>query len=131
MAAGRGLTTFDERDAACCYAKPDNIWAHDPDGNAWEIYALLDDLDEDPNRDHTGRAHKDEDLNREHTGRAHKAAEPCCSPASFMVPSARVVSDGAHRLLGRGCPRPQDAANSRPLSRRGHSARVDLDRLGV
>lgn len=43
-----GLATFDEKDAACCYALQDKVWAHDPDGNAWEVYVLLDDrLEED------------------------------------------------------------------------------------
>ena len=40
-----GLATFDENDAACCYARQDKIWAHDPDGNEWEIYFLTDDLE--------------------------------------------------------------------------------------
>lgn len=39
-----GLATFDETDTVCCYARQDKIWAHDPDGNAWEVYVLTDDL---------------------------------------------------------------------------------------
>ena len=43
-----GLITFSEENVTCCYAKQDKIWVRDPDGNAWEVYALLDDmLDED------------------------------------------------------------------------------------
>jgi catechol 2,3-dioxygenase-like lactoylglutathione lyase family enzyme len=43
-----GLATFDEGDTTCCYARQDKVWATDPDGNAWEVYVLLDDmLDED------------------------------------------------------------------------------------
>jgi len=43
-----GLVTFDETDTTCCYARQDKVWVHDPDGNAWEVYVLLDDmLDED------------------------------------------------------------------------------------
>lgn len=38
-----GLATFDERDTTCCYALQDKVWAHDPDGNAWEVYVLLSD----------------------------------------------------------------------------------------
>lgn len=37
------LATFDERDVTCCYALQDKVWVHDPDGNAWEVYVLLDD----------------------------------------------------------------------------------------
>ncbi len=43
-----GLATFDERDTLCCYARQDKVWVHDPDGNGWEVYVLLDDMqDED------------------------------------------------------------------------------------
>jgi hypothetical protein len=38
----------------CCYARQDKIWAHDPDGSAWEIYALTDDRLEDHDHDHAG-----------------------------------------------------------------------------
>ncbi len=41
-----GLATFDEGDTVCCYARQDKIWAHDPDGNAWEVYVLLDEMNE-------------------------------------------------------------------------------------
>ncbi|HET6384175.1 MAG TPA: ArsI/CadI family heavy metal resistance metalloenzyme [Armatimonadota bacterium] len=47
-----GLATFDEGDTLCCYARRDKIWAHDPDGNGWEVYFLLDDMLDD--EDHTG-----------------------------------------------------------------------------
>ena len=45
-----GLATFDEGDTECCYARQDKVWAHDPDGNGWEVYVLLDDRlqEEDP-----------------------------------------------------------------------------------
>lgn len=49
-----GLAAFDETDTTCCYARQDKIWAHDPDGNAWEIYVLTDDLLEDHEHDHAG-----------------------------------------------------------------------------
>lgn len=46
-----GLASFDEGDTVCCYARQDKIWAHDPDGNGWEVYALLDEM-EDEEDDH-------------------------------------------------------------------------------
>jgi catechol 2,3-dioxygenase-like lactoylglutathione lyase family enzyme len=49
-----GLATFDETDTTCCYAKQDKIWVHDPDGNAWEVYVITDDLEEDHDLDHAG-----------------------------------------------------------------------------
>jgi hypothetical protein len=27
----------------CCYAKQDKTWVHDPDGNEWEAFAVLQD----------------------------------------------------------------------------------------
>ncbi len=51
-----GLATFDEADTTCCYAKQDKIWAHDPDGNEWEIYVLTDDLGDDFDHDHAGKS---------------------------------------------------------------------------
>jgi len=39
-----GLATFTEEDAECCYAIQTKVWAHDPDGNAWEVYMLLEDV---------------------------------------------------------------------------------------
>ena len=42
-----GLASFDEGDTICCYARQDKIWAHDPDGNGWEVYVLLDEMDDE------------------------------------------------------------------------------------
>lgn len=42
-----GLATFDEGDTVCCYARQDKIWAHDPDGNEWEVYVLLDEMNDE------------------------------------------------------------------------------------
>ena len=42
-----GLATFDETDTTCCYARQDKVWAHDPDGNAWEIYVVTDEMLDD------------------------------------------------------------------------------------
>ena len=42
-----GLATFDEGDTVCCYARQDKIWAHDPDGNGWEVYYLLDEMNDE------------------------------------------------------------------------------------
>ncbi|MGV3724434.1 MAG: ArsI/CadI family heavy metal resistance metalloenzyme [Actinomycetota bacterium] len=42
--AAAGLPGFDEGDTVCCFARQDKVWAHDPDGNAWEVYVLTDDM---------------------------------------------------------------------------------------
>jgi catechol 2,3-dioxygenase-like lactoylglutathione lyase family enzyme len=42
--AAAGLVALDEGDTVCCHARQDKVWAQDPDGNAWEIYTILDDM---------------------------------------------------------------------------------------
>ena len=39
----QGLVLRREEATTCCYAVQDKAWAVDPDGNAWEIYAVTDD----------------------------------------------------------------------------------------
>jgi catechol 2,3-dioxygenase-like lactoylglutathione lyase family enzyme len=52
-----GLITFSEENVTCCYARQDKIWVRDPDGNAWEVYALIDDLmEEHDDHDHDHEA---------------------------------------------------------------------------
>lgn len=42
--AGTGLASVDERDTTCCYARQDKFWVQGaPDGESWEIYAVLAD----------------------------------------------------------------------------------------
>ncbi|MFZ4506747.1 MAG: ArsI/CadI family heavy metal resistance metalloenzyme [Fimbriimonas sp.] len=38
------LALDDEGDTVCCFARQDKVWAHDPDGNAWEVYVILDEM---------------------------------------------------------------------------------------
>jgi catechol 2,3-dioxygenase-like lactoylglutathione lyase family enzyme len=42
--AAANLPIYDEGDTVCCFARQDKVWVHDPDGNAWEIYVLTDDM---------------------------------------------------------------------------------------
>jgi catechol 2,3-dioxygenase-like lactoylglutathione lyase family enzyme len=39
----RGLLTRDEMQTECCYALQDKSWVRDPDGNEWEVFAVLED----------------------------------------------------------------------------------------
>jgi catechol 2,3-dioxygenase-like lactoylglutathione lyase family enzyme len=41
----RGLETEDEERSECCYALQDKFWVSDPDGNRWEIYTVLQDVE--------------------------------------------------------------------------------------
>jgi catechol 2,3-dioxygenase-like lactoylglutathione lyase family enzyme len=41
--AEAGLVTRDEMQTDCCYATQDKTWVHDPDGNQWEVFVVLQD----------------------------------------------------------------------------------------
>jgi catechol 2,3-dioxygenase-like lactoylglutathione lyase family enzyme len=42
--ARAGLTSVDERDTTCCYARQDKFWVKGPsDGESWEFYTVLAD----------------------------------------------------------------------------------------
>jgi catechol 2,3-dioxygenase-like lactoylglutathione lyase family enzyme len=70
-----GLITFSEENVTCCFAKQDKVWVRDPDGNAWEVYALLDDMtDEHEDHDHVGEATP--------TACCTPVAEACCVPGA-------------------------------------------------
>jgi|SRR5690242_10585387 len=60
----RGLSTEEEKREACCYALQEKFWVTDPDGNRWEVYTVLEDIDQkaDP-------------------------AMSCCKPATESAPS--------------------------------------------
>ena len=47
----KGLTGEDEIGTTCCYARQDKFWVSDPDGNRWEIYTVLSDVQEQPRGD--------------------------------------------------------------------------------
>lgn len=49
-----GLVTFDERDTTCCYARQDKVWVTDPAGNRWELYTLLEDVEDDDHKHEHG-----------------------------------------------------------------------------
>jgi catechol 2,3-dioxygenase-like lactoylglutathione lyase family enzyme len=39
----QGLATRVELQTSCCYAVQDKAWVNDPDGNEWEVFAVLED----------------------------------------------------------------------------------------
>lgn len=43
----RGVVSDEEKREACCYALQDKFWLTDPDGNRWEVYTVLADLEEE------------------------------------------------------------------------------------
>ena len=80
--AEAGLVTRDEMQTNCCYALQDKTWVHDPDGNEWEVFVVLEDnLAESSNCCVTDEAGQDVCAT---TGEAVKAATEtasvsCCS----------------------------------------------------
>ena len=40
-----GLVTATEDQVACCYALQDKVWVDAPDGEPWEIYTVLSDVE--------------------------------------------------------------------------------------
>ena len=42
----RGVVSDEEKREACCYAVQDKFWLTDPDGNRWEVYTVLEDIDD-------------------------------------------------------------------------------------
>jgi catechol 2,3-dioxygenase-like lactoylglutathione lyase family enzyme len=44
----RNVPFEDEINTTCCYARQDKFWVTDPDGNRWEIYNVLEDMDSLP-----------------------------------------------------------------------------------
>ncbi len=61
-----GLITLDEMKTDCCYALQDKTWVHDPDGNRWEVFVVL-----------------------ENTQPKENAASSCCSPTPQTVSISR------------------------------------------
>jgi catechol 2,3-dioxygenase-like lactoylglutathione lyase family enzyme len=43
--ASEGLPTATEDEVACCYAVQDKVWVDAPDGEPWEIYTVLSDVE--------------------------------------------------------------------------------------
>jgi catechol 2,3-dioxygenase-like lactoylglutathione lyase family enzyme len=39
-----GISTKKEENTDCCYARQDKVWFRDPDGNAWEVFVVHEQL---------------------------------------------------------------------------------------
>ena len=44
-----GLAVRNEMQTECCYALQDKAWVVDPDGNEWEVFTVLSNIDETDN----------------------------------------------------------------------------------
>ena len=41
----RGLPAEAEKREDCCYALQEKFWVSDPDGNRWEVYNVIEDIE--------------------------------------------------------------------------------------
>ena len=57
-----GLSPRDEMQTSCCYALQDKAWVCDPDGNEWEVFTVLADLEESNNSCCQGQPNTSADL---------------------------------------------------------------------
>ena len=46
--AAEGLATATEDEVSCCFAVQDKVWVDAPDGEPWEIYTVLADVEMQP-----------------------------------------------------------------------------------
>lgn len=44
--AENGLLTLDEMQTECCFALQDKTWVLDPDGNSWEVFTVLENIEQ-------------------------------------------------------------------------------------
>jgi catechol 2,3-dioxygenase-like lactoylglutathione lyase family enzyme len=49
----RGVVSEEEKREACCYALQDKFWLSDPDGNRWEVYTVLEDIQDESRESQT------------------------------------------------------------------------------
>ena len=71
----RGLLPREEMQTTCCYALQDKAWVHDPDGNEWEVFVVLEDnLGESKSNDATCCTPTFTDIE----GKKQEVATSCC-----------------------------------------------------
>src|SRR5215510_2413867 len=75
-----GLSTRDEMQTSCCYARQDKIWVRDPDGNEWEVFVVLED-----NLAETSPCECGDKVVEADPPIPPEAAGPCCLPAPTVI----------------------------------------------
>jgi catechol 2,3-dioxygenase-like lactoylglutathione lyase family enzyme len=92
-----GLRTKREEGVECCYAKQTKFWAHDPDGNLWEVYTFDGDID------HRGAGQSREEVVSIGGCAAAIPATVWEHPMNEPVPDRIPLADGAaHEVRLRG-----------------------------
>jgi extradiol dioxygenase family protein len=62
----RGILEKVEENVACCFARQDKLWFSDPDGNAWEVFTVHEQLDVTGPLTNTGCCVPKDDGSRSH-----------------------------------------------------------------
>lgn len=57
-----GLRPRDEMQTSCCYALQDKAWVRDPDGNEWEVFTVLANVEQSDNSCCQGQQTSSKDL---------------------------------------------------------------------
>lgn len=85
-----GLKTYDEMQTNCCYALQDKSWVHDPDGNEWEVFVVLQD-----NLAETAMCcvAKENESQTEATQIEENSTVACCAPAQNQISINRVKTE--------------------------------------
>lgn len=68
------LSTHDEGETICCYAKSEKTWVEDPSGIAWEAYHTMEDA-------------------QIFSGKAENAESACCEPSMAGKPDCCIPSE--------------------------------------
>lgn len=69
-----GLETLRQDGARCCYAKADKFWTEDTNGVRWEMYTLLEDIDQETAADEELRRF----LGQQETPPSPATPKACC-----------------------------------------------------
>ena len=72
----KGLAPREEMQTSCCYALQDKAWVHDPDGNEWEVFAVLKDSLPEGTKSNDGTCCVTTAIDGE--GTRKEVAVPCC-----------------------------------------------------
>lgn len=82
----KGLATQDEMQTNCCYALQDKTWVHDPDGNEWEVFVVLEDNLAETSMccvaEASGETPANDELATEATENPVASASSCCAAAA-------------------------------------------------
>jgi catechol 2,3-dioxygenase-like lactoylglutathione lyase family enzyme len=102
--AESGLITRDEMQTNCCYARQDKTWVHDPDGNEWEVFVVLEDnLAETTMCCVTGEAEQADEVSSACTIEAPATLEAasCCETSPAALESSCCTTTAAPIALSR------------------------------